>query len=97
MILCLPNFSLHEYSKNNVSHHTVVMNSVNSECIKISMFHSIRISIQLFLFSSTCVFSFAHHLIGSFLLFQGEIPLPIPRLHVDFPVVICEAPYTGPA
>ncbi|XP_022298734.2 tumor suppressor candidate 2-like [Crassostrea virginica] len=28
---------------------------------------------------------------------EGEVPLPIPRLHVDFPVVICEAPYTGPA
>lgn len=26
------------------------------------------------------------------LIAQGEIELPFPRLHVDFPVVICEAP-----
>eukprot|EP00105_Crassostrea_gigas_P033472 XP_011456866.1 PREDICTED: tumor suppressor candidate 2 [Crassostrea gigas] len=27
---------------------------------------------------------------------EGEVKLRIPRLHVDFPVVICEAPYSGP-
>ncbi|XP_014784169.1 tumor suppressor candidate 2 [Octopus bimaculoides] len=26
------------------------------------------------------------------LIAQGEIELPFPRLHVDFPIVICEAP-----
>ncbi|XP_062578776.1 tumor suppressor candidate 2-like [Saccostrea cucullata] len=26
---------------------------------------------------------------------EGEVKLPIPRLHMDFPVVICEAPYSS--